>query len=252
MSKKFLITENERLEIRKMYSLDEGWVTDLLSKISTIGKPVLDYITTELGLDTKNLDSDKLEDKLKNASEDKKEKIKNKLDSESSVKSPGSGSVSYKKLFNDLNSKLKYPELSAGLVSNAKFESGFEYTAMGDGGNYAKNKSQAITVNGKKYCSFGLFQLNICGGLGNDFLKYYNIQNSSKSKQLDYLTDYDNQIEFMSYYLKSRKSPPKGKSAEELSKWFTKNVEIPSDAENKANKRASWLKGKLSDFNLKS
>lgn len=250
MSKKLIITESEKKQIRKMYDLNEGWVDDLIKNIKSMGKPVIDFISKELGVDVDN--EEEAEEELEKASEEKKNKLKSKTENESSLSSPSSGSVSYKKLFNDLNSRLKNPELSAALVGNSKFESSFEYTAMGDGGSYANSKPQSITVDGKKYCSFGLFQLNICGGLGNSFLKYYNIQKSSKSKQLSYLTNYDKQIEFMVSYLKTTKTPPKGKSAEELTKWFTINVEKPADSNSKSQKRASWVKGKLSDFGLKS
>ncbi len=119
--------------------------------------------------------AEEAEEEVEKASEEKKNKFKSKTENESSLSSPSTGSVSYKKLFNGLNSRLKNPELSAALVGNSKFESSFEYTAMGDGGSYANSKPQSITVDGKKYCSFGLFQLNICGGLGNSFLKYYNL-----------------------------------------------------------------------------
>ena len=250
MSKKLIITEQEKKQIKELYNLNEGWVDDLIKNIKSMGKPVFDFISKELGVDVDN--EDEAEEELEKASEEKKNKLKSKTEKEDSLSSPSSGSVSYKKLFNDLKNRLKNPELAASLVGNAKFESGFEYTAMGDGGSYANTKPQSITVDGKKYCSFGLFQLNICGGLGNSFLKYHNIQKSSKSKQLSYLTDYDKQIDFMVSYLKTDKTPPKGKSAEELTKWFTINVERPSDANSKSQKRASWVKGKLSDFGLKS
>ena len=159
MSKKLIITEQEKKQIKELYNLNEGWVDDLIKNIKSMGKPVFDFISKELGVDVDN--EDEAEEELEKASEEKKNKLKSKTEKEDSLSSPSSGSVSYKKLFNDLKNRLKNPELAASLVGNAKFESGFEYTAMGDGGSYATTKPQSITVDGKKYCSFGLFQLNI-------------------------------------------------------------------------------------------
>lgn len=252
MSKKLIITESERKEIRKMYNLNEG--SSVIDKIMDLVHLVTDPIKVKLkdkfDIDFDAEDED-IKKKLEDLSNDDHDKIKREISKDSSVESLGKEKVSDTKLFKDLNNKLNYPELSAGLVANAKFESDFNYTSTGDGESYANSKSQSINVDGKNYCSFGLFQMNICGGLGNEFLKYFNLEESSSSEKYESLTDYDKQIEFITYYLKNKKSAPSGKSAEELSKWFTMNVERPTDKENKADTRAAWLTNRrLSDYGI--
>ena len=262
MSKKLIITESERKEIRRMYNLNEGSgvVDKIMDLVHLITDPIKEKLKSDFGIDFDE-EKEKIKKKLEDLTGDERDEIEKEISKDSSEKSSekssveslGKEKVSDTKLFKDLNNKLNYPELSAGLVANVKFESDFNYTAAGDGGSYANSKSQSINVDGKNYCSFGLFQMNICGGLGNEFLKYFNLEESSSSEKYEALTDYDKQIEFITYYLKNKKSAPSGKSAEELSKWFTMNVERPTDKEKKANMRAAWLTNRrLNDYGIET
>jgi hypothetical protein len=237
-----------------MYNLNEGSsvIDKIMDLVHLVTDPIKEKLKDKFDIDFDAEDED-IKKKLEDLSNDDHDKIKREISKDSSVESLGKEKVSDTKLFKDLNNKLNYPELSAGLVANAKFESDFNYTSEGDGGSYANSKSQSINVDGKNYCSFGLFQMNICGGLGNEFLKYFNLEESSSSEKYEALTDYDKQIEFITYYLKNKKSAPSGKSAEELSKWFTLNVESPTDKEKKAETRASWLTNRrLNDYGIET
>ena len=175
MSKKLIITESERKEIRKMYNLNEGSsvIDKIMDLVHLVTDPIKEKLKDKFDIDFDAEDED-IKKKLEDLSNDDHDKIKKEISKDSSVESLGKEKVSDTKLFKDLNNKLNYPELSAGLVANVKFESDFNYTSTGDGGSYANLKSQSINVDGKNYCSFGLFQMNICGGFGNEFLKYFN------------------------------------------------------------------------------
>lgn len=103
-----------------------------------------------------------------------------------------------KKLFEDLNSRLENKNLAIALVSVAWGESRFNASAAGDHGSYAKGRVGAINVLGLgPTCSFGIWQLNVCGGLGVEYLKTY----SSESNTISLLVDPNKQVEFMSGYI---------------------------------------------------
>ena len=106
-----------------------------------------------------------------------------------------------KKLFEDLYSRLGNKNLSIALVSVAWGESRFNASAAGDYGQYASGKEGAINILGLgPACSFGIWQLNLCGGLGLEYSKLY----SQKNGDISFLVDPDKQIDFMcNYILKS-------------------------------------------------
>jgi len=104
-------------------------------------------------------------------------------------------------LFKSLNDKLDNKNLSIALVSVAWGESRFNAAAAGDYGEYAASKTNAIHVAGLgPACSFGLWQYNICGGLGALYIVFY----KDSGKEIEVLTDYKKQIAFMTHYIQSK------------------------------------------------
>ena len=89
-------------------------------------------------------------------------------------------------------------------------------------------------------CSFGLWQLNICGGLGITFLEE-NGNPSSKREQRELLSDYNKQLSFMTSYLKSRYSSIIGedRTVGEWTEWFVREVERPADPDGAVSKRSA-------------
>lgn len=76
MSKKLLITEEEKKQIKKLYNIDEGWLEDTISFLKDKGEDAYEYIKDILGFDDK---SDE-EIKDKKFSKDEKEKIEKDID----------------------------------------------------------------------------------------------------------------------------------------------------------------------------
>ena len=109
----------------------------------------------------------------------------------------------------------------AGLAANALKESGFKVPNPGDPVSYFEKlhregrlpgglarlnevKSQAID----SYCSWGLFQLNICGGAGVNFLKKYGYNHTLTAEEKikvynELLSNGDKQMEYVASFSKS-------------------------------------------------
>jgi len=109
----------------------------------------------------------------------------------------------------------------AGLAANALKESGFKVPNPGDPVSYFEKlhregrlpgglarlnevKSQAID----SYCSWGLFQLNICGGAGVNFLKKYGYNHKLTAEEKikvynELLSNGDKQMEYVASFSKS-------------------------------------------------
>jgi hypothetical protein len=157
------------------------------------------------------------------------------------ISDPGSSIVSTSKLVNDLKSFGLTENAAKGLTANAYGESGLNYKAKGDSGSYAKNTTKSIDIGGKKYCSFGLWQFNVCGGLGIEFLKKYNTLNSGNTDKLETLFDYNKQLEIMGS--KIMKEQSKGdKSVKTWIDWIVDNVERPADRSGAKQKRQNFAK----------
>ncbi len=149
--------------------------------------------------------------------------------------------VDYTKLLNDLKTLGLTDYAAKGLVSNAYGESNLNSKAKGDSGSYAANNKNSININGKNYCSFGLWQYNICGGMGISFLKKHGIDpsNPDSQKKIDILFDYKKQVEYMAEKIK--KEQQKGdKSVAEWIDWIVDNVERPSDRSSAKSKRRTY------------
>jgi hypothetical protein len=142
----------------------------------------------------------------------------------------GIDKVSPIKLLNDLKSYGLSDKASKGVVANAYGESGFNVKAKGDSGSYAGSSNRSINIEGKKYCSFGLWQFNVCGGMGVSFLKNYNISadSSNDEEKLRVLFDYNKQVEFMSKRIKEEQINSE-KDVKTWIDWIVDNVERPSD-----------------------
>jgi hypothetical protein len=146
------------------------------------------------------------------------------------IQSISEGEVSPVKLFMDVYERMGNANLAVAIVANAHGESGLRYSVAGDCGSYAESKIESINISGKgKCCSFGLWQMNICGGLGSQFLK----QNGSPKdpeEKIKVLTDYNKQVDFMCSYVKSKYSNVVSKkdTVENFVEWFVNNVERPA------------------------
>lgn len=191
-------------EYQKEKSLPESGVYD----DKTIDSLFLDSLTS-LGIKTKKSSEPSSSKEIKSSNE----------------------KVSSSKLLSDLNSKLNNENLAKGLVANAKGESGFKIQAMGDGGSYATNSDRNKKRNVGGYCSFGLWQYNICGGLGITLLKYYgvDVDTASDEEKLKVLRDYDKQVSFMAHHIKQKGVANEQKSVKDWIKWIVYEIERPSD-----------------------
>jgi len=149
--------------------------------------------------------------------------------------------VDPKTLFNNLVSSFQAKglspktsqEVSKALVANAKGESNFVIGIAGDHGDYAsvKHADKSIPIAGDgPACSLGLWQFNVCGGLGLDFMRAKGLSHANSTDQqiYDTITDYDNQIDYMTNYLASR-GLPKDKNVYFYISWLVKNVIRPAE-----------------------
>ena len=153
----------------------------------------------------------------------------------------GGGAVSEGSLMTDLMAKLGNKNLCIAMVVNAKAESGLNPSIAGDC-NLIKSK-KGIKIHGKgQCCSFGLWQYNICGGLGEEYLNQYGSPSNEQAK-LELLSDYSKQVEFMCNFI-STKYPSivkKSASVENFINWFVKEVERPRDVAAAQARRISML-----------
>jgi peptidoglycan hydrolase-like protein with peptidoglycan-binding domain len=147
--------------------------------------------------------------------------------------------VNANKLLSDLDSELGNTNLSKAFVANAVGESGLNVDARGDAGKYAtmSERNQRRNVGG--FCSFGLWQYNICGGLGVDLLKYYGVDpdTSSSDEKMEVLGDYDKQVSYMVNHVKRKGVVTQEKSVEDWVRWIVYEIERPKDKEGAVAKR---------------
>jgi len=154
--------------------------------------------------------------------------------------------VSIQKLYSDLNAEISDENLCIAIVANAISESALIVNNNGDGrnsynGGIKTSNYPNVFYKPDKYgsnshcCSFGLFQYNICGGMGVGLLNYYGVQRgkgSTDEEKIRVLMSYENQIGYMIYYLKRNRFVQRnintGKSANFWTEWFLVNVERPA------------------------
>jgi len=166
--------------------------------------------------------------------------------SKSSTISGGVDKVSPSKLILDLKSLGVTDNASKALAANAFGESGFNVKSFGDGGGYAdrvENSSKAVLINGKKYCSFGLWQYNICGGMGIGFLTKNNVdpERSSDDQKIGVLFNYNKQLSYMADRIKQEQVRGEKDVATWIS-WIVDNVERPSDKYGAKMKRLDYAR----------
>lgn len=149
------------------------------------------------------------------------------------------------KLYKDILTNLPNQNLAKAIVANAKGESGLNHMASGDCGEYGeKNSGSSIPIGGKgRCCSFGLWQYNICGGLGTTFLQSYGSPSTDQAK-LAVVHDYQKNVDFMVSYLK--KTYPneiqQQKSVEEWVAWFVREIERPANPSGEITKRQGFAR----------
>lgn len=148
--------------------------------------------------------------------------------------------VSSSKLLEDLDSELNNTNLSMALVANAIDESGLNVDIRGDGGKYAKTRRENIGG----FCSFGLWQYNICGGLGVTLLKYYgvDVDTDPNDKKMEILGDYDKQVSFMINHIKNKGVVNQDKSVNDWIDWVVRKIERPADMEKAISNRQGIAK----------
>jgi len=158
-----------------------------------------------------------------------------------------SGQTGSIQLYNDLYSVLKNKNLCIAMVANAKAESNLKSDIAGDCGDYGKKHSdRAIDISGKGLCcSFGLWQFNICGGLGISLLRAYgvDVDNSTVGEKMEILSSYDKQLEFMIAHVQRKTDVGQEKSIAEWAKWFVEKVERPKHQTEATRKRTDIAMG---------
>lgn len=252
MGKRLIISEEEKKNIKKLYNLNEGIYDDAIEYLKDKGEDIIDYFKDILDIDTDKEEEDEeltisdIEDRISDddLSKDEIEKLEKKLqNSEYSVSEDAveEHRILPQDLFKLVNSKIKNESISFALVANAYGESNFNCSATGDGGDYAQKKKESIRVGKKKFCSFGLWQFNICGGLGIKYLKSHSHENKTPKEKLELLADCNKQIEFMCSHIKEKTKDIKTeKSVKEWVEWIVYNVERPTDKVGATKKRQSW------------
>lgn len=258
MGKRIIISEEEKNQIKGLYQLNESLFDDAIDFIKEKGEDVVDFFSDVLDEPEKSIEKikDKFEDDSVSNDEIKKlkEKIKpssNEPKDDEDLRNVGESKMSAISLFKKINSDLNNKKLSFALVANAFGESGLNCNAKGDGGQYAQNKPKAIKIDGKKYCSFGLWQFNICGGLGISLLEYYDVEDSSNEEKLEVLRNCNKQIDFMTHHVKEKiKGTSQNKSVRGWIKWIVYEIERPADKENAVFKRFNWAKNNVEKLGL--
>lgn len=264
MSKRFIISEQERKDIKKMYNINEGIYDEAIEYLKDKGEDIIDYFKDILDIEDdseeedEELDISDIENRVSNdkLSNDEIKKLEKKLeDSEFSVSEDfvEVNKILPADLLKLIKVKINNESLSFALVANAFGESNFDCAANGDGGDYAQKKKDAIRIGKKKFCSFGLWQFNICGGLGIKYLKTYSHENKTPKEKLELLTDCNKQIEFMCNHIKEKtKNLKNDKSVNEWIEWIVRNVERPSDMLQATKTRQNWAYKNIdnTEFNI--
>jgi peptidoglycan hydrolase-like protein with peptidoglycan-binding domain len=155
--------------------------------------------------------------------------------------------VSPQQLYSDLMRAGLNSNLSKALVSNAKGESGFVVGMAGDQGTYARVRfaHRSIPFNRKgPSCSLGLWQFNVCGGLGLEFMRSKGLTHEDDNEVIyKTITNYNNQIDFMSSYLLRKTRLPENATAEQYIEWLVRKVIRPADMVKAIRLRKSHLQG---------
>jgi len=99
-------------------------------------------------------------------------------------------------IYDYLNTRLKNKNLSIGIMANIAKESGYSPYSTGD--KRGDGSTGAIRYgDGKYYCSWGLTQVNVCGGAGPAYLKLYGKENASDSDKLAVMQNTEKHLDFV-------------------------------------------------------
>jgi len=144
-------------------------------------------------------------------------------------------------LYNELFAGLNNKNLAIAIIANAEAESNIRANNNGDAGDYA-NSHPNKAIDTSRYprrfvhperglsCAFGIFQYNICAGLGIDLLDYYLPDGGTDAQKVDILTDWDQQVEFMIKHVKEMGVDTNDpRTVPEWTEWFMKEVENPQN-----------------------
>ena len=163
------------------------------------------------------------------------------------VPPPSYGSIPYKPSGSKLTPEALYADLMAGIgnknlviamVANAIAESALFPNNNGDCKDYARNRgidtSRYPTVfrhpERGRCCSFGLWQYNICAGLGISLLQAYGAERDSPDEQkYRIITDYRKQVDFMIGHVKKKFNVADNRTIDDWVKLFVYRVERPAD-----------------------
>tara|TARA_B100000131_G_scaffold318312_1_gene361946 strand:+ start:834 stop:1736 length:903 start_codon:yes stop_codon:yes gene_type:complete len=155
------------------------------------------------------------------------------------VSAPAStGRVSEGKLYSDLMAGIGNSNLCIAMVANAIGESGMYPNINGDCGEYAENRGIDTSLYPNVFkkpdrgrcCSFGLWQYNICGGLGISLLEHYGASKDSPDEEkFPIITSYTKQVEFMIQHVKGEFDTTDPKTIDEWVRLFVYRVERPAD-----------------------
>ena len=173
------------------------------------------------------------------------------------VSSAGISRVSAGQLYADLMAGIPNKNLCKAMVANAIAESGLRVNTNGDCGSYAKSRSDR-SLDTSLYpnvfykprrgrcCSFGLWQYNICGGLGNSLLKAYGVgvgRDSTDAEKIAVLTSYEKQVAFMIKHVNRKAKVNSDHSVDWWVDWFVRKVERPANMDRAVVKRQNIARG---------
>jgi peptidoglycan hydrolase-like protein with peptidoglycan-binding domain len=159
----------------------------------------------------------------------------------------GGKRVGASQLYNDLYAGLNNRNLCIAMVANAIAESNMNPGIAGDCGDYGrKHRENSIPIFGKgRCCSFGLWQYNICSGMGERFLNAKGNPNGTDEERKATLSDYNLQVTYMMEVLNSKYASvvSQERSVDEWVDWFVRTIERPRDAGGAVAHRIGIAKG---------
>ena len=129
---------------------------------------------------------------------------------------PKAAALGATEFYNRLRASIWFKDYSRefliGLTANANNESGFVENITGDP-RAAGTGDRGIEVNGRAWCSFGYWQMNVCGaGFGGDkFAQHFNINvldkenRTAEGELFKAITTEEKQFEFLSVLLEQKR-----------------------------------------------
>jgi predicted chitinase len=177
MSKRFVITEDEKKSIRSLYKLDENLIDDVLNYIETEGPKVVDKVTDFLGMETdddKEISTSDLEKEVSKMSPEEVEKFGDMVKF-GDVKFTGSFDSEQKRNISLLISQMEQngitnPYAQIGILSVISKESGFK--PKGEVSYSTTSNDRIRKIFGKRVAKYSDEELN---DLKKDQQKFFNV-----------------------------------------------------------------------------